>query len=65
MKGFTAAVISYCITSIMVCAIICGSFVYACTNNNSQYYQAMHECITSGGSSIPQGNDTIVCIRSK
>lgn len=54
------------LATVLVVAIICGAATYSCSTVNNQYYNAMNECVRTGGSAVPTGagsNTALVCIR--
>lgn len=52
------------LVSTTIVAIVAG-IIYACMDNNTKYYIAEQNCVTSGGSWIPQYNNSPMCIRGR
>lgn len=52
----------YATAAVLAVSIMCGTSLYGCVDSNQRYYDAMNKCVTGGGSAIPQGNATILCI---
>lgn len=63
--------ITFCfgaIATVLCVGLICGAFAYGCTTTNKQYYNALSECIQSGGSAVPTNNSAgggVMCLRTK
>lgn len=65
MKDINMEFLIGSVSGVLIVIAICAASVYGCTNNNQQYYKAMAQCVSNGGSAVPTNGangGTIACI---
>ena len=53
-----------CIAAVLIVFVIVGGLVYGVQSGNEKYYSAMNSCVSNGGTFLPGGSNSPMCINT-